>query len=217
MPCAASVSPEEPVDFKMVEIVEAEKDSTAAQFFVSAPLSVFPTIDPMTRLDMIDYFQAGSDKPSRNTAGGECRILEETPQSITFSTSDVSEYSLSLIPTKKKGETILMVVRTLKTPAEDSTAKFYSTDWKELPGLFEVPQLMDWLNDEGKKQRRDVENAVPFVLAKLTYTPSNKMITLTNNLGDYIPEEVLGLAQNSLHQQLRFRWNGKKFVLDKQK
>lgn len=213
----AMASPDDAADFQIVEEVIEPADSTAAQFFVSAPLSVFPTVDPMTRLDMIDYFQAGSDKPSRNTAGGECRILKETPESITFTTSEVSEYTLSLIPSKKKGEPILMVVRTLKTPAEDSTAKFYSADWKELTGLFEVPQLHDWLNDEGRKQQKDVENAVPFVLAKLTYSPSNQSLTLTNNLDDYIPTDLLGLAHNSLHRQLLFRWNGKKFVIEKQK
>lgn len=197
---------------------DATVDSTAAQFFVDAPLSVFPTIDPTTRLDMIDYFQAGSDKASRNMFGGDCRIIEETPESITFTTSEVSEYTLSVIPSKKKKDgPILMVVRTLKTPAEDSTPRFFTSDWKELTGIFEVPMLSDWLNETGKAQRKDVENAVPFVLAKLVYSPSEQTITLTNNLGDYIPEESLGLAKESLHQQLHFRWNGRKFVTDKRK
>lgn len=201
-----------------VDSVYAVADSTAAEFFVSAPTRVIPTIDPMTRLDMIDYFNAGSDKPSRNAVGGECRILEETNESITFTTSDASEYTLSLLPSMKKGgRPILMMVRTLKTPAEDSSAKFYNADWEEITGLFEVPLLKDWLNETGKRQRKDVENAVPFVLAKMAYSPSNQTITITNNIGDYIPEESLGLAKESLHKQLHFRWNGRKFVSVKQK
>ena len=59
---------------------KVEEASTAADFFVSAPLSVFPTIDPMTRMDMIDYFKAGSDKASKNLIGGECRILERSEE-----------------------------------------------------------------------------------------------------------------------------------------
>lgn len=193
-------------------------DSTAAEFFASAPLSIFPTIDRTTRLDMIDYFDAGSDKPSSNAIGGECKILSKTPESLTFTTSEISEYTLSVIPsTKKSGDPIIMVVRTLKTPAEDSTVKFYSSHWKELDGIFEVPMLRDWLNDAGKQQRKDVENAVPFVLAKLAYDPASQSLTLTNQLADYLPEEALGLAKESLHQQLHFRWNGRKFVIVKQK
>lgn len=192
-------------------------DSTAAEFFVSAPLSVFPTIDRMTRLDMIDYFEAGSTKPSRNIAGGECRVLSVSPESITFSSSDVSEYTLSLLPSKKaNGQPIIMVVRTLKTPAEDSSAKFYSANWQELDGIFEVPVLNDWLNKAGKQQKKDVENAVPFVLAKMVYTPDNQTVTITNNIGDYLPEESLGVARESLQKQLTFRWNGHKFVALKQ-
>lgn len=214
---SALAAPDDMINFQSADAETVARDSTAAQFFVSAPLSVFPTIDSITRLDMIDYFQAGSDKPSRNAIGGECRILADEPQSITFTTSDVAEYTLSLLPTKPGKQPILMLVRTLKTPAEDSTAKFYTTDWKELTGLFVVPQLKDWLNDSGRKQRQDVQNAVPFVLARLDYSPLNRSLTLTNNVGDYLPEEALGLAKEALHTHLIFHWNGRKFVAVKQK
>lgn len=197
---------------EVVDFVEPE-DSTAAEFFVSAPTIVFPTIDKATRLDMIDYFMAGSDKPSRNLAEGECRITSLSPECLTFSSSEVSEYTIAVLPSSKKnGEPIIMLVRTLKTPAEDSTTKFYNSHWEEISGIFEVPELSQWLNEDGKQKRKEVENAVPFVLAKLAYSPDNKELTLTNKLGDYIPEESLGLAQGSLHQHLSFRWNGKKFI-----
>lgn len=203
---------------EVAEVVAAvAADSTAAEFFVDAPTAVIPTIDRTTRLDMIDYFNAGSDKPSRSAFGGDCRILQLTPESISFTTSDTADYTLSLLPSKNRGEKIIMLVRTLRTPAEDSSAKFYTTSWEEIRGVFEVPMLNDWLNETGKRQRRDVENAVPFVLAKMVYIPDEKLLTITNNLGEYIPEESLDLAKESLHQQLRFRWNGKKFVSGKVK
>lgn len=195
------------------DVADEAADSTAAQFFISAPTEIFPTIDPMTRMDMIDYFQAGSDRPSKNLVGGECRIIEETPLKIVLTTSPVSEYTLAVLPaTGKKQEKILMLVRTLKTPAEDSTVTFYNTGWEELTGLFTVPTLDDWMEPEARKNREDVENAVPFVLAKLSYSPADGKVVFTNNLPDYIPEEALGFASGSIKRELVFRWNGKKFV-----
>ncbi len=196
--------------------VESRSDSTAADFFVSAPASVFPTIDPMTRMDMIDYFKAGSDKPSKNLIGGECRITEESPEKLVFTTSAVSEYTIALLPAPgRKLDKIIMLSRTLKTPADDSTVTFYDTDWKEIKDLFTVPTLDDWMLPEAKKNRKDVENAIPFVLARLEYFPEKGMITFTNNLPDYIPEESLGIAESSIKKSLTFRWNGKRLIMEK--
>lgn len=192
-----------------------EKPLTAADLFVSAPASVFPTIDPLTRMDMIDYFHAGSGKPSKNLVGGECRITEESPEKLTVKTSDVSEYTLAVLPQSSGKGKIIMLSRTLKTPVEDSTVTFYTTDWKEIKGLFTVPTLEEWMLPEGKKNRKDVENAVPFVLAKLEYFPDRQAMTLTNNLPEYIPEESLGIAGASLHKSLTYKWNGKRFVMEK--
>lgn len=191
------------------------KPLTAADLFVSAPSSVFPTIDPMTRMDMIDYFQAGSGKPSKNLVGGECRIIEESPQRLTLQTSAVSEYTLALLPASSGKGDIVMLSRTLKTPVEDSSVTFYTTDWKEIKGLFSVPTLEEWMLPEGKKKRKDVENAVPFVLAKLEYFPDRQAVTFTNNLSEYIPEESLGLAQGALRKSLTYRWDGKRFIIEK--
>ncbi len=108
-----------------------------------------------------------------------------------------------------------MLARTLKTPAEDSTVKFYDTDWKAIKGLFTVPTLDDWMLPEGEKKRDDVENAVPFVLAKLEYFPESRSAVFTNNLPGYIPEESLGMAESSIRKSITFHWNGKRLVMEK--
>jgi len=198
------------------DAVEETTDSTAADFFVNAPAQVFPTIDKMTRMDMIDYFQAGSDKASKNLVGGECKIIEDTGDKLVFTTSPVSEYTLVVLPASGKNhDRILMLCRTLRTPAEDSTLRFYDTRWNELEGLFSAPTLDDWILPEARRNRRDVENAVPFVLAKMTYSTTDHTATFTADLPGYIPKESLPTATSSLRSQLTFRWNGKKLVMVK--
>lgn len=191
-------------------------DSTAAGFFVSAPISIFPTIDPLTRMDMIDYFQAGSDKPSKNLIGGECRITEDTPDKLVFSTSEVSEYTIVLLPapSAKLGK-IILLSRTLKTPAEDSTVSFYDTGWNKIEGVSAAPTFGQWLLPEAKKNRKDVENAVPFILARFEYSVENRSATFTNTLQDYLPEESLGIAKSSIRGSLTYKWDGKRFVMEK--
>jgi len=184
---------------------------TAAKAFADAPLEVFPSIDRMTRLDMIDYFNSGSPKPSKNSFKGDCRILSLSDSQITFSTSDASEVSLSLIPEKK--DTVIMVITTIRTPQEDSTAKFYTSSWKKIDkGLFIVPTLNDWMLPEADSRKEDLENLLPFMLASFTYDPSNGTLTLTNNIGGFLPEEATSWAGPMLRSKIVYRWDGKKMV-----
>ncbi len=189
----------------------AAKALTASTAFVDAPAEVFPTIDRMTRLDMLDYFNSGSQKPSKNAFKGDCRILSANDSQITVSTSEVSEVAMSLIP--QKSDTIIMVITTLKTPQDDSSVKFYTSSWKEIKkGLFLVPQLDDWMLPEAKERKKDLENAFPFMLARCVYEPSTGTLTLINNVGGFLPEEDAQWAGPLLRSSITYRWKGKKMV-----
>lgn len=184
---------------------------TATKAFTDAPAMAFPSIDRMTRLDMVDYYNSGSPKPSKNAFKGDCRIISASDNQITIATSKASEVELSLL--NQGSDTILMVITTLSTPTPDSSVKFYTTKWKEISkGLFLVPQLDDWTLPEGKKQKKDLENAVPFILARCSYDPQNATFTLSNNLGEFLPEEDAKWVMPLMRKQLTYKWNGKKMV-----
>lgn len=183
---------------------------TAESAFVDAPLEIFPTIDRTTRLDMIDYYNSGSDKPSKNAFKGNARILSISDSQITLTTSDIQEVSLSLIP--HRGDTIIMMITTVKTPAEDSDIRFFTRNWKSADdeGLFVVPQLSDWMTSEGLQRKDDLENLYPITLARCVYEPGTGLLTIENKLGDFLPEEQTAWAKGMLHTHLVYRWNGKK-------
>ncbi|MDE7119201.1 MAG: DUF3256 family protein, partial [Muribaculaceae bacterium] len=90
---------------------------------------------------------------------------------------------------------------------------FYTTSWQPVDkGLFIVPALDDWMQPQAADKRQDVENAVPFMLAKISYEPATATLTLVNNLGAYLPEETSALAGNALKSELSYRWDGHKMV-----
>lgn len=204
-----------PTELMVVETIAAQEvaDSTAADYFAAAPTKIIPTIDRMTRLDMIDYYNAGSETPSKTAFGSNCRIIYNSPEMVVFSTSTVSEYTLAVLPAPKQHNgVILMLARTLRTPAEDTSFKFYTYDWKELEGIMPAVTLDDWILPDARKRKAEIENAVPFVMAVLAYSPAEKILTLTNTTKEYLPEADLPIAESSLYKSIAFRWNGKKFV-----
>lgn len=197
--------------------IEIEADSTATDFFVSVPISVLPTIDIMTRLDMLDYFHAGSDKASTNLFGGDCKVTFLSKDKISVSTSEVSDYTIDLLPASdKKIDKIVMLTRSLKTPSIYSSVKFYDAHWQEIKeNLLPMPTLSDWILPTAKDKRLDIENAVPFVMSTITYDAATQTATLTNNVGEYVAQESKELVESSLAKSIKYHWNGKKFIREK--
>lgn len=187
---------------------------TAAEAFAKAPAAVFPTVDSLTRLDMIDYFNSGSAKASRNLLRGDCRVTAVSDARLDFESSDISTHSIELLPAAK-GDTVVMLISTMRTPAEDSRVRFFTTSWRELPGMMDSAGLADWLTPEGRRDRVDVENAVPFILATATYDPATSILTLACDPAAYLPKEGADVAEKGLKRTLSFRWDGKRMKLMK--
>lgn len=187
---------------------------TPSAAFADAPASVFPTIDRMTRLDMLDYFNSGSDKPSKNALAGNARVLSLTDSQIKVETSGAQTVEISLLP--QKVDTLLVVVTTIKTPVADSSVDVYTSRWQPVRNeMFTAPGLEQWMLSEAKEQKEDLENLYPFTLASATFNPQDGVLTLTNNLGEYLPEIESKGREKLLRSSLSYRWNGKRFDLMK--
>lgn len=181
---------------------------TAADAFKSAPVDIFPILEPSTRLDMIDYFNSGMSTPSRNTMSGNSRITELTPTSLTIEMTKASTYQLVVLP----GNNIALVT-TITTPAPDSKMAIYSPDWANnlTAKTFSKPTLDDWLTPEGKKNKSEVEMNVPFLLIQYNIEPSTGTLTLTNNTSGFLAEEIYQIVEPWLLQSIVFDWNGTKY------
>lgn len=188
--------------------VHAQLNATNA--FASAPQSVFPLLDKNTRLDMIDYFASGSDTPSRNKLDGSSRISELDDYNVKIKMTDASDYQLAILPAGS--DSIIAVISTVATPAHDSHISFYDRTWKKLPDTyFTPPAISDWLNADGKKSPDMVTTMVPFMLAEYVYDPKTKLLTLTNNLGEFMSEDTESMVLPYLLPALEYKWDGKKF------
>lgn len=188
--------------------VDAFAQLTAEKAFICAPNRIFPMLDSITRLDMIDYFNSGGLVASKNAFEGESRVTKISPEHLNVKMSEVSEYQIIILPTKT--DSIITVVTTLSTPIEDSSIKFYDNKWRELDNVkFEEPTLEDWLTDEGKRCIADVENLVPFLLVAYFYDHSTAVLMLSHNMKQYLPETDIDKVDKWLKSNLKYRWTGK--------
>lgn len=158
---------------------------TAADFFGAAPDSVYPILTGSTRLDMIDYYNYGSDRSSDNRLGGHSRITAQTDRTLGYELSERSSGQLAvLVPAP--GDTVIAVVTTVPTPLPDSEIAFYTTDWRAAAAPVALPAYSDWLSDEGRRRADRAAGLVPFVTAQATFSPAADTLTLVSGVGSYL-------------------------------
>lgn len=195
----------------MASFAMAYPQLTATEAFSSAPASVLPLIDYITRLDMIDYYNSGSATASKNVMQGQSRITALSPMSVSVSVTSASECQIALLP--MRGDTAIVCIETVMTPTPDSRVSVYDRDWKPLSGsYFAMPAVSAWLTPEGKKQADMVESQVPFMLASAQYSPETDTLVLTNRLSDFLSDDVYGLVKPYLLPSITYKWNSSRFV-----
>lgn len=187
---------------------------TAEQAFINATPEQFPYIKRITRLDMVDYFKSGSNRPSQNLLNGFSRILSMTPEKIVVEQATdglvVTQMALDMF---NKKDTALIVIENIATPAMDGNVKVYDTSWQCVNGAFIPPTLKDWIKKGAKKEMvNEIMTYVPFAMARYDYDPESHTLTLTASFADYLPEELMRKVGHALYTSKTYKWRGNKFV-----
>ncbi len=186
---------------------------TAAKAFAAAPDEVMLLLGSSVRLDMLDYYHAGSPKKSTNATSGHCWIVDEQPYSLTLNASDSTRYQIFVLNPMEE-HPLLGVIETVATPVHDSVMRLYDYRWEPLARPpFTAPTLRTWLIDDSKEARANAEASLPFALAEYSYDPNTAVLTMTSTLGSYFLPSDSPDALKNIRPQLRYYWNGKNFKL----
>ena len=185
---------------------------TISDAFATAGGDIIPLLDRNARLDMIDYFNSGMDRPSTNELAGRSSITRMDDRSMRIRLTDASNYQLAALPAG--ADTLVAVIATVLTPAPDSRMAVYTRSWdKDLTkNIFKQPVLSDWRTAGGRRHRDEVAKLVPFMLTAYDYDPATSTLTLSDNSRQCLSEEVYETVRPYLKEKLVYRWNGKKFT-----
>lgn len=187
----------------------AQPGLTAGKCFAEAPQNVIPLISGSTRLDMLDYFHAGSQKASLNEAEGQARITAETPRSISFQISEgITAQMFVLNP--EADCPVIGYVETVSLPVRDSSVRFFNCRWEPLD-VFTMPVLADWVKSGRKADLDALREALPFIFATAEYDPEESALILTNTTAGYFAKSDCPQALGSMRDQIKMHWTGKRF------
>ena len=169
---------------------------------------VFKSLTSVARLDMLDYYKSGMTNPTNTEFGSFARITALEDSVLVLDCGMGVSCELVLLPSKKP---VLMLIETLPLPEKDSRIRFFDSKWNEIanPPLAEIT-LDDWLTDEGRSLRGNVEDVIPFMLSTAKYEPKSQKLVITSNIASYFAGEKPSQL-SLLKPELTFVWNGKAF------
>ncbi|MCM1028305.1 MAG: DUF3256 family protein [Pseudoflavonifractor sp.] len=183
---------------------------TPTEAFVNIPDSIIPILDKSTRLDMVDYFHAGSDHSSRNNLYGNSRILDIKPDYIKVEMTGASTLQLVSLPVGS--DTLTAVITTVMTPAPDSRLSLYRPDWSPLPlKAFKAPSMKQWLV-KGADMKK-IDNLLPLMLVQCDYNPESKSFIFTNTTPLYMSQEEYEPLSELLLSRLVYSFDPRKMQL----
>ena len=181
------------------------RDAGSAQwFFAMAPDDVMPLLPANTRLDMLDYYNSGLARPSRNAAGGEAMLTSSADRRLTFVLGDSTTCELAVFA--GRADTIVALIETIRFPMADSRISWFDGSWSPVAPPVAEPRLADWLTPEGRRRRAEAEAELPFITAEATADPDSRTITFRRTIDSYfLPQQApdaLGLLRPSLTVRL---------------
>lgn len=184
---------------------------SAAKCFSEAPLSEIPLLSASTRLDMLDYFHAGSAKTSKNSVDGNARISAEDDYSISFQITDGIEGQMFVL-NPQSACPIIGYIETVSLPLSDSTLKLYDCRWQPLE-IYHAPSIKDWVRDRSKSSLEQLKDMLPFILTRAEYDPEKQQLALTNVTPEFFTGEDKEKIRALMRSSITMEWNGSKFKI----
>ena len=190
--------------------------ATAAKCFAEAPEAIVKLLPRNTRLDMLDYFHAGSPKISVNALGGKSKIISESDTAITYQAADGVVCQLFVLNPTDARSMRIGLIETVSTPAADSRLTIFDSRWSDLTSAtFKTPRLSDWTRGLSSDRRDEVEQSIPMIVAEYMFDPHTSVLTVTSRMDQYYSPTDRPEALQYVSRVLKYSWDGRRFKLQR--
>ncbi len=189
----------------------------AKTYFKNMPDSICPLLSAVNRADFIDFLESKMKAEVTNSFGGKSEMTELSPDYIHVKMTPQSSWQMKLLSVNDSTK-VVCVVSTVCAPACDSHVKFYTTDWKELPTSFylpELPVLDDFIAEASDTvdiyEYQDARRQADMLLMKAELSAKDTALAFTFTTTDYMSKEAAEKLKPFVRRPIVYIWNQGKF------
>lgn len=189
----------------------------AKTYFKNMPDSICPLLSAVNRADFIDFLESKMKAEVTNNFGDKSEMTELSPDYIHVNMTPQSSWQMKLLSVNDSTK-VVCVVSTVCAPACDSHVKFYTTDWKELPASFylpELPVLDDFIAEASDTvdiyEYQDARRQADMLLMKAELSAKDATLAFTFATTDYMSKEAAEKLKPFVRRPIVYIWNQGKF------
>lgn len=176
------------------------------------PDSLSPLLTSVNRADCIDFLESKMKAEVTNRFEGKSEMTALSSDYISMQVTPQSYWQMKLLATSDTTK-LICVVSTACAPACDSSVRFYTTDWKELPAssYLTLPVSDDFLDLPDSLQSYEVRDAAEqadMLLMKAGLSAEDDSLVFTFTTPDYMDKEAASKLKPYLRRPVVYVWKG---------
>ncbi len=180
--------------------------------FINMSDSLSPLLTSVNRADCIDFLESKMKAEVTNRFEGKSEMTALSSDYISMQVTPQSSWQMKLLATSDTTK-LICVVSTACAPACDSSVRFYTTDWKELPAssYLTLPVSDDFLDLPDSLQSYEVRDAAEqadMLLMKAVLSAENDSLVFTFTTPDYMDKEAAAKLKPYLRRPVVYVWKG---------
>ena len=199
---------------------ERSRTISARDAFAKMPMEYLDLIDPSTRLDMLDYFDADSIMQAKNNMYGISRLVSVSPSFLEVKITEVSSYQIKIVRGKDEDYVVAAYTISPDGGVPDSSLFFFDAEMRpmETRRFIRLPGIKDFFSFTKGSDITPayIQDVIPFPSIVYSLSPDSDTINARITSGGYIDRNEYLRIQKYLNPDgIVFRWNGKQFLPDR--
>lgn len=188
----------------------------AKTLFVNLPDSLSPLLTKVNREDCIDFLESNMKAQVDNRFGKKSEMTDLGKDYIRMQMSPLTTWQMKVLALNDSTN-VICTVSTACAPACDSSIRFFTTDWKELPtsSYITLPAMNDFLNAPDSTEiyaYDEARRSADILLLKADFNKDNTELTVTLATPDYMSKEAAEKLKPFLRRPIVYRWNNGAFA-----
>lgn len=188
----------------------------AKTLFVNLPDSLSPLLTKVNREDCIDFLESNMKAQVDNRFGKKSEMTDLGKDYIRMQMSEQTTWQMKVLALNDSTN-VICTVSTACAPACDSSIRFFTTDWKELPTstYITLPAMNDFLNAADSTEiyaYDEARRSADILLLKADFNKDNTELTVTLATPDYMSKEAAETLKPFLRRPIVYRWNNGAFA-----
>lgn len=184
----------------------------AKTLFINMPDSLSPLLTAVNRADCIDFLESKMKAQVENRFGRKSEMTDLSKDYIRMQLSPQTNWQMKVLAVNDSTQ-VICTVSTACAPVCDSSIRFFTTSWKELPvsDFITLSTMDDYFSPSDSVAYLTARVQADMLLVKADLSKGDNAITFTLTTPEYMEKETAEKLKPFLRRPIVYTWKESRF------